>query len=47
MPQGLMKPMTVSKIRSVVTCLSLLGASVSTPALACQAQYIYDDLGRS
>lgn len=42
-----MKPMAVSKILSVVTCLLLFGASASTKALADQAQYIYDELGRS
>jgi len=38
--------MAFSKILSVVTCVLLLCVSASTPAMADQAQYTYDDLGR-
>lgn len=41
-----MKQMTFVKVLSVVTSLLLFCVSVPTPAIADQAQYIYDDLGR-
>jgi len=38
--------MTFGKTVSVVTCVLVLCVFVSTPTIADQAQYIYDDLGR-
>ena len=41
-----MKQMAFSKVLSVVACVLILCVSVQTLAVADQAQYIYDDLGR-
>ena len=41
-----MKQMVFSKVLIVVACTLMLCALVPTPAVADQAQYIYDDLGR-
>jgi len=41
-----MKPMILSKLLTTVVCVLMLGAVVPSQALADQAQYIYDDLGR-
>ena len=38
--------MTLTKVLSVVTCALLLCASVPTPTIADQAQYVFDDLGQ-
>lgn len=38
--------MTLSKLLTTVICVLMLGAVVPTQAVADQAQYIYDDLGR-
>ncbi|MDP3090357.1 MAG: RHS repeat domain-containing protein [Nitrospira sp.] len=38
--------MTLSKLLTTVVCVLRLGAVVPTQAVADQAQYIYDDLGR-
>ena len=38
--------MVFSKVLTVVACVLMLCALVLTPAVADQAQYIYDDLGR-
>lgn len=38
--------MTLSKLLMTVACVLMLGAVVPTQAVADQAQYIYDDLGR-
>jgi YD repeat-containing protein len=41
-----MKQMALHKILTVVACVLMLCLSVPTMAVADQAQYIYDDLGR-
>ena len=41
-----MKHIVLGKVLTVVACLLMLGAFVPTQAIADQAQYIYDDLGR-
>ena len=41
-----MKPMTLSKLLTTVVCVLMLSAVVPSHAVADQAQYIYDDLGR-
>ncbi|SPP64040.1 RHS/YD repeat-containing protein (fragment) [Nitrospira lenta] len=41
-----MKQMEFSKVLVVVACVLMLCASAPTLAVADQAQYIYDDLGR-
>jgi hypothetical protein len=41
-----MKQKTFAKVLTVVACLLMLSAFVPTQAVADQAQYIYDDLGR-
>jgi len=41
-----MKQMTFSKMLTVVACVLMFCMSVPTIAVADQAQYIYDDLGR-
>ena len=38
--------MILSKLLTTVVCVLMLGAVVPTQAVADQAQYIYDDLGR-
>lgn len=42
---GIMQ-LAISKVLSGVACVLMLCASAPTPAVAEQAQYIYDDLGR-
>jgi YD repeat-containing protein len=41
-----MKQMAIQKVLIVVACVLMLYALVPAPAVADQAQYIYDDLGR-
>ena len=41
-----MKQMMFSRVLAVVACALMLCVSVPTLAVADQAQYIYDDLGR-
>lgn len=41
-----MKQMVFSRVLTVVACVLMLCALVPTLAVADQAQYIYDDLGR-
>ena len=41
-----MKQMMFSRVLTVVACALVLCVSVPTLAVADQAQYIYDDLGR-
>ena len=41
-----MKQMTFSRVLTVVPCALMLCVLVPTLAVADQAQYIYDDLGR-
>ena len=41
-----MMQMAISKVRSVLICVLLLGVLTPMSAIADQVQYIYDDLGR-
>jgi YD repeat-containing protein len=41
-----MKPMTISKLLTILVCLLMLCAVPPSSTVADQAQYIYDDMGR-